>query len=201
MNKKLMLATHNAGKLREITELAAPGGFTVLSLVDFPELSAVEETGETFAANALLKARAACRATGLLTLGDDSGLEVAALGGLPGVHSARFAGEDQCDRRNNDKLLAALRSVPTAERTARFRCVMAIVTPAGDEYTVEGTVEGLIAERPRGAGGFGYDPLFYLPASGMTMAELPLAEKNRISHRGQALRRALDVLRTISVTV
>ncbi|MDR1070994.1 MAG: XTP/dITP diphosphatase [Gracilibacteraceae bacterium] len=190
-----LLATRNSGKLREIADLAGPEGFEVLSLADFPALAEVEETGETFAANALLKARAACRATGLITLADDSGLEVDALAGAPGVRSARFAGENHCDRSNNAKLLEALRETPAAERTARFRCVMAVVTPAGAERLVEGVAEGLIAAEPRGAGGFGYDPLFWLPEAGMMMAELSPAEKNRCSHRGKALRQALRVIK------
>ncbi|MDR1321624.1 MAG: RdgB/HAM1 family non-canonical purine NTP pyrophosphatase [Gracilibacteraceae bacterium] len=222
-----LLATRNSGKLREIRDLAGPEGFEVLSLADFPALAEVEETGETFAANALLKARAACRATGLITLADDSGLEVDALAGAPGVRSARFAGEMHCwqdrlsacgarrsrpqcgldyaakaavsylhcDRSNNAKLLDVLRETPAAECTARFRCVMAIVAPDGAERLVEGVAEGIIAAEPRGAGGFGYDPLFWVPEAGMMMAELSPAEKNRYSHRGKALRQALLVIK------
>jgi XTP/dITP diphosphohydrolase len=193
-----LLATRNQGKLREITALAGPEGFRVLSLADFPAAPEVEETGATFAENALLKARAACRVSGLLTLADDSGLEVDALAGAPGVRSARFAGEEHCDRRNNEKLLAALSRTPAAERTARFRCVMAIVVPTGAEYLTEGVAEGIIAPEPRGTGGFGYDPLFWLPGAGKTMAELAPAEKNRYSHRGQALRRALRLIKEIA---
>jgi XTP/dITP diphosphohydrolase len=200
MTDVLLLATRNWGKLREITEMAEPEGFKVLSLADFPALPEVEETGETFAENALLKARAACRASGMLALADDSGLEVDALAGDPGVRSARFAGEEHCDRRNNEKLLAVLRRTPAPKRTARFRCVMAVVTPAGAEYLTEGAAEGIIAFEPRGTGGFGYDPLFWLPAVRMTMAELPPAEKNKYSHRGQALRQTLQVLKEIRVS-
>jgi len=159
---------------------------------DLPE---VEEDGETFAANARKKAQTVARLTGRLTLADDSGLEVAALDGAPGVRSARYAGEAADDAANNRKLLAALAGVPRSGRRGAFVCAMALCAPDGDCRFFSGRLEGLIVEEPRGDGGFGYDPLFLVPEYGKTLAELPLEIKNRISHRGQALRQALEALR------
>lgn len=158
----------------------------------------VEETGRTFADNALLKARHAAAATGLPALADDSGLEVDALGGAPGVSSARYAGPRASDADNVDRLLAELAGVPAARRTARFRCVLAFVRDAADPAPVlaEGAWEGSIAEAPRGLAGFGYDPVFEDPASGLTAAELAPAAKNERSHRGQALRALVRALRS-----
>lgn len=185
---RLLFATRNRGKLAELRALVAPHGIEVDSLDDVDAPGEVEEDGETFTANAEKKARAALAATGLPALADDSGLEVDALDGAPGVRSARYAGPGQDDAANNAKLLAALASVPDARRTARFRCALAFVDAAGTLTVAEGTLEGRIGHAPRGAGGFGYDPLFLLP-DGRTLAELSAAEKNAISHRGQALRK------------
>lgn len=185
---RLLFATRNRGKLAELRALVAPHGIEVDSLDDVDAPGEVEEDGETFTANAEKKARAALAATGLPALADDSGLEVDALDGAPGVRSARYAGPGQDDAANNAKLLAALASVPDARRTARFRCALAFVDAAGTLTVAEGTLEGRIGQAPRGAGGFGYDPLFLLP-DGRTLAELSAAEKNAISHRGQALRK------------
>lgn len=185
---RLLFATRNRGKLAELRALVAPHGIEVDSLDDVDAPGEVEEDGETFTANAEKKARAALAATGLPALADDSGLEVDALDGAPGVRSARYAGPGQDDAANNAKLLAALAGVPDARRTARFRCALAFVDGAGTLTVAEGTLEGRIGHAPRGAGGFGYDPLFLLP-DGRTLAELSAAEKNAISHRGQALRK------------
>jgi XTP/dITP diphosphohydrolase len=155
----------------------------------------LREDGDTFEANALAKARQAAAATRLAAIADDSGLEVDALGGAPGVYSARYAGSPSDDVRNNAKLLEALRGVPAAQRRARFRCVAAFVDPGADaELTCSGACDGEILEQPRGDLGFGYDPLFLVPALGRTMAELPLDEKNRLSHRAAAFRALADVL-------
>lgn len=188
---ELVVATGNAGKLREIRRLLAESGIEVLGLDAFPDLPAVEEDGETFAENAVKKAATVARLTGRLTLGDDSGLAVAALGGQPGVRSARYAGEGASDADNNRKLLEALDGVPAGERQAAFHCAMALCRPDGECRTFHGEVAGVILDGPRGEGGFGYDPLFLVREYGKTMAELPLEVKNRISHRGQALRLAV----------
>lgn len=181
-----MIATGNRGKAVELQALLADSGVTVE-----PWQGGVAETGDTFADNALLKARAACNATGLPALADDSGLEVAALQGAPGVHSARFA--PGSDAARYEKLLAMLEGVPDGERAARFVSAIALVTPEGEEQVVHGVCEGRIGRAPRGDGGFGYDPVFYLP-DGRSMAELTREEKNAISHRGRALRRMLPRL-------
>ena len=190
----LLIATHNQGKLREYRTLLADLPLKVVNLdeagVDFD----VDETGTTFAENALLKARAYAAATGLLTWADDSGLEVDALDGAPGVYSARYAGPDATDEDRYRKLLRTLAAQPDAPRTARFRCVVALVTPDGAAYTTDGVCPGVIIDEPRGAHGFGYDPVFFLPDLGQTMAELPPATKNRISHRGRAAAAAKTVL-------
>ncbi len=186
MTDVLLIATHNPGKVREYRELLRdlPVRLTFLDEVGIDD--EVPETGRTFEENAVQKALAYARRSGLLTLADDSGLEVDALGGAPGVHSARYAGPHATDEDRIRKLLDALRGVPPERRTARFRCVIAVATPEGDLITAEGRVEGRIAEAPRGHHGFGYDPVFYLPDLGKTMAELPPEEKNRLSHRARA---------------
>ncbi|MDK2889350.1 MAG: XTP/dITP diphosphohydrolase [Thermoanaerobacter sp.] len=191
---KLVLATRNPGKVRELSQLLSPLGYEVLSLEHFPGVPEVVENGATFRDNAVKKATAVARHTGQLALADDSGLEVDYLGGAPGVHSARFAGEGHDDRANNEKLLRLLAGVPPEKRTARFRCVVAVATPEGKVFTTEGTCEGVIAEEPRGEGGFGYDPLFYVPSCGKTFAELDPEVKNRISHRGRALALMREIL-------
>jgi len=185
---RLVVATTNPGKVAELEPILGKLGYDVCGLGAFPGVAAPVESGETFAANAELKARHYAAATGLPALADDSGLAVAALGGQPGVHSARFAGDDATDEQNNALLLRRLDGV--ADRRARFVCVLCLVD--GDELlvSVEGRCEGRLLEAPRGAGGFGYDPLFVpdAPAAGgRTFAELPPAEKSRVSHRGLAL--------------
>jgi XTP/dITP diphosphohydrolase len=190
----LLVATRNAGKLKEIRRLLEAGGIRVVGLDNFPDAPEVEEDGETFALNAAKKAETIAGFSGLPCLADDSGLVVASLGGRPGVHSARFSGPDADDRSNNRKLLEEMTLVPENQRQASFCCVMALCLPGASTRLFEGRVEGLILERERGDGGFGYDPLFWLPDFDCTMAELPLDVKNRISHRGQALRRVVDYL-------
>lgn len=206
MKHSLVVATTNHGKLAELRQLLAGLDLEILSVADVSKKPIhVIEDGETFEANAVKKAREVARATMMLTLADDSGLEVDALDGAPGVRSARFAGERATDAENNAALLAALEALragpsasPTGDFTARFRCVLALVDPFvrdGEPFVVDGTCEGSISLTARGSGGFGYDPLFVVSGSGKTMAELSEEEKNRISHRARAvvnLRLALE---------
>lgn len=193
---KLVLATRNRGKVLEMAGYLEEAGLEVVSL-DEVGAPSVDEVGETLAENAELKAVAAAEATGLWALGEDTGLEVDALGGAPGVRSARFAGEQATDEENNAKLLAELSGVAESKRTARFRTVMALAAPDGRTWTTEGSLEGLILGAPRGEGGFGYDPLFFSPEAGRTLAELSTNEKDAISHRGQALRAMIALIRRI----
>lgn len=194
--KELVVATGNRGKLREIESICQGAVERLLSLADFPALPEVVEDGATFAENALKKALSAALATGIPALADDSGLVVDVLGGSPGVLSARFAGEGAGDAENNAKLLRKLLEVPAASRTAAFHCVVAICFPDGASRIFDGELKGLILLKPRGTGGFGYDPLFMVPEYGLTLAELPLEVKNRISHRGKALAQLLEFLRS-----
>jgi XTP/dITP diphosphohydrolase len=193
--RPVVLATGNRGKLAEFRQLLGDSGYEVLAQSQFG-IEPPDETGATFEANALLKARHAAQLTGLPALADDSGLEVDALGGAPGVYSARYAGAGATDAANIAKLLAALVAVPEAHRTARFRCAIAFVRTAEDAAPLlaHGAWEGRILAAPRGAGGFGYDPVFLDPASGLSAAELGAASKNARSHRGAALR---DLLRQL----
>ncbi|MDD4169146.1 MAG: XTP/dITP diphosphatase [Desulfotomaculaceae bacterium] len=195
---KLVLATGNQGKVREMSDILAAYGIEVLSLREFPLIGDIKEDGDTFKANAIKKATVTAGLAGLTALADDSGLEVDYLNGAPGVLSARFAGEERNDFANNIKLLHLLAGVPPEKRTARFQCVIAIASPGGPVHTVQGTCEGVIAGEPQGEGGFGYDPLFYLPEYGKTFAEIELELKNKISHRGRALEGARDVLIRLS---
>jgi XTP/dITP diphosphohydrolase len=185
---RVVLASRNRGKLREIVPLLDGLDFDLCTIDEAAPACELREDGVTFEDNALAKARQAAQATGLAAIADDSGLEVDALAGAPGVYSARYAGLPSDDARNNAKLLEALREV-RAPRRARFRCVAAFVDPAGGvELARSGVCEGEILDQPRGDLGFGYDPLFLVPAHGLTMAELPLDEKNRLSHRAAAFR-------------
>lgn len=193
---QLVLATNNPGKVRELAALLRDVGFEVRGQGEFgvPE---VEETGTTFVENAIIKARAAAQHTGLPAIADDSGIEVDALHGAPGVYSARFAGTDADDAQNNAKLVESLRDVPAEQRTARYRAVIVYMRYAEDPAPLiaEGVWEGVIQLEPKGSNGFGYDPHFYLPHLECTSAELEPAEKSRLSHRGQALRALLEKLR------
>ncbi len=194
MTRRVVLATGNAGKVRELQALLAGRDVEVLPQSQFGVV-AVEETGTTFIANALLKARHAAAHTGLPAMADDSGLEVDALGGSPGIYSARYAGAEASDADNNAKLLQALSGVPDAARTARYRCAIVFVRDAADPapLVAEGVWEGRIGRVPRGTGGFGYDSLFLVGSSQQTAAELDLAVKNRLSHRALALQQLLSL--------
>ncbi len=191
----LVLASNNAGKAREIGQLLAGCNISVRPQSDFAVPEAAE-TGLTFVENALIKARNAARHSGLPAIADDSGIEVDALNGAPGIYSARYAGPDADDAANNAKLLRALAAVADDERTARFQCVMVYLRHAEDPTPLicQGTWEGRILHSPQGDNGFGYDPLFFVPGENCSAAELPAATKNRLSHRGQALRRLLTAL-------
>ncbi|WP_416138643.1 RdgB/HAM1 family non-canonical purine NTP pyrophosphatase [Halomonas sp. HK25] len=191
----LILASGNVGKLREFHQLLSPLGFEVRPQAEY-DVPEVEETGLTFVENALLKAREASRVSGLPALADDSGLEVSALHGAPGIYSARFAGEPKSDARNNARLLEALAEVPEGQRRARYWCVLVYLRHAEDPVPliVQRCWEGEILAHPRGEGGFGYDPLFWLPDQAMSVAELAAAEKNRLSHRGRALQALVEAL-------
>ncbi|MBO9610100.1 MAG: XTP/dITP diphosphatase [Paenibacillaceae bacterium] len=196
----VLIATRNKGKAREFAAMFAELGKEVRSLHDYPDMPEVAETGETFAANAYLKASAIARIAGVPVLADDSGLCVDALGGAPGVYSARYAGEHAADADNNAKLLRELAAIGAGDAAgrlspARFVCALALVDPvSGRTVAAEGECAGWIVSEPRGEGGFGYDPLFCVPAYGKTMAELPAETKQRISHRAQALERLLAAL-------
>jgi XTP/dITP diphosphohydrolase len=196
---KVLIATRNPGKMREYESLLADvptGGLPVewVNLNDMGIDLEVEETGQTFEANARLKAATYAEVSGLLTLADDSGLAVDALGGAPGVLSARYAGPDATDRDRYLKLLRALEGLPPGDRAARFVCVVAIATPGGEVVTAEGDVRGRINFEPKGGNGFGYDPVFYVPGLHMTMAQLDESIKNRVSHRAAALQNAKPAL-------
>ncbi len=186
---KLIIATTSAGKLREFRELLADLPVRLVSLADCAGFPVVDENGRTYADNALRKAVAIAAWCGGIVLADDSGLEVDALDGAPGVRSARYAGSKQRAQANMTKLLRALAHVPAARRTARFRCVIVVARPDGATLTSTGSCAGRILDAPRGTGGFGYDPLFWHPPSGCTFAEMPAAVKNRVSHRAVACRR------------
>jgi XTP/dITP diphosphohydrolase len=200
---KLVIATNSRAKLREFEELLEGSGFELVTPRDLGLEWEVEETGASFEENARLKAVDAARAAGLPALADDSGLEVDYLDGRPGIFSARYAGPDRTggsltEREQCEMILRELEGVPDEERSARFRCAIAIATPDGAVRSVDGVFEGQIGHEVRGEHGFGYDPIFLLPERGVTSAELPPTEKNAISHRGQAARKALAILRTMS---
>jgi len=195
--RKLLIATNNPGKVKEYDRLF--DGLPVRLTYPAQEgiTLKVEETGETFAQNAILKARGFAQASGLLTLADDSGLEVDALNGAPGVRSARYAGPGASDEDRYRLLLRNLTGVPEKERSARFRCVIAIAEPEGVVHTAGGSCEGIIGFEPRGEHGFGYDPVFYMPEHGQTMAQLAPEIKNRVSHRARAAQAAYPILRKL----
>ena len=194
---KLLVATNNPGKVREYQALLKGLPLTLTYPAQEGIDIEVEETGSTFAQNARLKATAYARTSGLLTLADDSGLEVDALGGEPGTRSARYAGQGASDEDRYRLLLSKLEGVPWQQRTARFRCVIAVAKPQGEVHTAQGACEGVIAFEPRGEHGFGYDPVFYVPEHGQTMAELEPEVKNRISHRARAAEGARRILQEL----
>jgi len=187
-DKLIVLASNNPGKLREINVLLEASRIQVVPLSAF-SVPEVEETGLTFVENAILKARGAARHSGLAAIADDSGIEVDALNGAPGIYSARFAGVGASDQANLERLLEVLRDVPQEARSARFQCLMVYMRHGEDPTPLicQGTWEGRILPAPRGENGFGYDPVFYVPGEDCSSAELPAATKNRLSHRGQAL--------------
>ncbi len=194
-DEKIVLASGNQGKVREINQLLAEQQIAVVSQGEFNTPEA-EETGLTFVENAILKARNAALHCNLPAIADDSGIEVDALNGKPGIYSARFAGPECNDQNNNRRLLELLEGLPEAERTARFQCVLVYLRHTEDPTPIicQGTWEGIILPAPQGENGFGYDPLFWLPEQGCTSAELPSDVKNQLSHRGQALRQLLKTL-------
>ncbi|MFA6032640.1 MAG: XTP/dITP diphosphatase [Myxococcota bacterium] len=194
-SKTIVFASGNAGKIREMSAILAPLGMKIKVPSDFPGAPDPVEDGTTYAENALIKARALCAFTGLPALADDSGLEVDALNGAPGVYSARYAGTDQDAARNRQKVMAELDGVDAAGRTARFVCVIAFVMPGGGEFTFEGECRGLITGREQGSGGFGYDPIFFYPPAGMTMAQMTPGAKNAVSHRSRALAKLCHALK------
>ncbi len=191
---ELIVATTNPGKLREIKELLKDLDLKITSLSDYPDAPKVEEDGKNFAQNALKKAATIAMYTGKLTLGEDSGLEVEALGNKPGIYSARFSGTNATDKKNNAKLLRLLRGVPLKKRRARYRCFAALVDGKGVIDVVSGSCAGLVALRGRGKNGFGYDPIFFIPRYNKTFGELDPAVKAKISHRARALRKVKKVL-------
>ena len=203
LTPRLVVGTNNPGKLREFRDLLDGCGFELVTPAELGVEFGPDETGSTFEENARIKAVAAMTATGLLALADDSGLEVDHLGGRPGVYSARYAGGDRQDPSLSDEdrvriVLDEMRGVPDDQRAARFRCAIAIAAPDGAVETVDGVFEGRLAHQPRGANGFGYDPIFVVPELGVTSAELPPDEKNAMSHRGQAALKAREILRQIA---
>ncbi|MCY4642380.1 MAG: RdgB/HAM1 family non-canonical purine NTP pyrophosphatase [Gammaproteobacteria bacterium] len=195
MSQKIILASNNPGKLREIQAVVDTSRYQLIAQSEL-QIGEVPETGTTFVENAIIKARHAAQQSGVCALADDSGIEVDALLGAPGVHSARFAGEQANDVSNNEKLLAALEGVPDHERNARFHCIIVYMRHALDPMPIlcQGTWEGRILHKVTGSSGFGYDPLFYVPTHGCSSAQLDPMEKNRISHRAQALQKLMRVL-------
>ncbi|ADE71705.1 MULTISPECIES: XTP/dITP diphosphatase [Priestia] len=192
--REIIIATKNAGKVKDFETLFSPKGFKVKSLLDFPEIEDVEETGVTFAENATLKAEAISSALNKPVIADDSGLAIDALNGEPGVYSARYAGENKDDNANIEKVLQKLNDVPFEKRTARFHCALAIAVPGKRTEIVEGTCEGHILEEKRGENGFGYDPIFFVEKWRCSMAELTKGQKNQISHRANALKKLAPLI-------
>lgn len=188
--KTIVITTNNAGKAREYGEMLSPLGINVKTLADFPHF-AIDENGQTFQENALIKARTSVKQLGLPVMADDSGLMVDALDGVPGVHSARYAG-DHDDQANNRKLLRELAGVDDLYRTAHFHTTIVGLKPNGDQLVAEGRVDGHILRNPQGSNGFGYDPLFYVDELGCAMATLTDEQKNAVSHRGRALRKFME---------
>ncbi|MFA5508000.1 MAG: RdgB/HAM1 family non-canonical purine NTP pyrophosphatase [Vulcanimicrobiota bacterium] len=191
---KLLVATGNPHKVEELRRILGDAPCELVTLSEYPDLAEPEETGTTFLENARLKSRYYCQATGLAAVADDSGLEVDALGGQPGVYSARFAGGDTPHSVKMAKVLELLAEIPDQPRTARFRCVAALTFPDGRELHAEGALEGVIAAAPSGTGGFGYDPIVYIPELGQTVAEIGDQKKDELSHRGKAFRALVSEL-------
>lgn len=191
---RLIVATKNRGKLKEFAELLAHLPYDIVSMTDAGIKDDIEESGSTFEENAIIKAKSVWKITGDTVAADDSGLEVDCLNGAPGIYSARYAGEDATDGDKNRKLLRALEGVPAEKRAARFVCAIAVILPDGGGFTVKGACEGYIAAEPAGNNGFGYDPLLYVPKFGLTIAQMEADLKNSISHRGNAIRKMVEML-------
>jgi len=189
----IVLATNNKGKIRELSVMLEPFGLTVKPLSDFPEIGEIPETGDTFKENAFIKARTVAEMTGLVTVADDSGIEIDALDLRPGVYSARYAGEQCDDHANNEKMLAEMKDVPEEKRTGRYRCVMAASAPNGTEIDTNGAYEIIVAHGYKGEGGFGYDVIVTDPELGCHVAELDSEVKNKRSHRGKAMKKLLEL--------
>ena len=194
MLKEIIIATKNKGKVKDFEVLLNDKGYQVSSLLDFPEIKDVEETGITFVENATLKAEEIAGVLNKMVIADDSGLSIDALEGRPGVYSARYAGEEKSDQANIEKVLNELEGVPTEDRTARFHCALALAIPNEKTLVVEGTCEGAITFKQEGDNGFGYDPIFFVKEQNKTMAQLTSAEKSKISHRGNALKKLEQVI-------
>ena len=192
--KRIIFATGNKDKLKEIREIVSRFGLDVVSMKDAGYDLSIEENGTTFAENALIKARSVCLASGEMTMADDSGIVVDAMDGMPGIHSARFMGKDTSYRIKNAAIIEKLSGVPDEKRSARYVCAIALVLPDGRHYVCEDTFEGRIGYEEKGSGGFGYDPIFYVPEAGKTAAEMTPEEKNAVSHRGKALRKMEQLL-------
>ena len=190
----LVIATHNTHKFKEIEAILGKLPLKLISLAAYPDVPALEEKGNSYTENAFHKARPVAEFTGQWVLADDTGLEVDALGGAPGLYSARYAGEGVSFRENRDKLLKALKGIPWEKRSARFRCVIVLVGPGAETVQVDGIVSGYITEEERGEGGFGYDAIFFVPEWGKTFSELKPDEKNQVSHRAQALKKVRPYL-------
>jgi XTP/dITP diphosphohydrolase len=195
--KEVIIATKNRGKAREFEAIFARRGIIVRTMLDYPELVDVEENGQSFEENAILKAEALSMQLKKPVIGDDSGLIVDALDGKPGIYSARYAGEEKNDEANIDKVLNELKDILTEDRTARFYCALAMAVPGQKTITVSGTCEGRILEERIGTNGFGYDPIFYVPEKNLSMAELSSSEKNEISHRANALKKLDEILDSV----
>lgn len=194
---KIVLATHNKGKIREFQKCFLEIGWEAVPISDIQDIEEPEETGKSFKENALLKAHYYTKVINMPVLSDDSGIIANALGDKPGIYSARYAGKHGDDEANNKKLLEDLKPYPSAQRTGYYECVIALVWPDGREIVAEGRCDGVIRDFYKGIGGFGYDPLFYLPKLHKTMAELAMSEKNKISHRGKALKALLGKLKNM----
>jgi XTP/dITP diphosphohydrolase len=196
---KIVLATGNKNKIKEIKEkFSSSGSLEIFSLEELDIIPEIKENASTFAGNALIKAEEICRLTGLTSMADDSGLVIDALNGEPGVYSARYGGNNLSDTEKNELVLSKMEKIPEEKRNARFVCAIAIALPDGRSFTVEGVCRGLINNEPAGNNGFGYDPVFYIPEAGKTMAQLTPEEKNRISHRGRALEKAYEIIKKIA---
>lgn len=197
--KSVIIATKNKGKAKEFERLFSKYGMEVKTLIDFPDVPDIEETGETFEENAIIKAEAIAKLANSFVVADDSGLVIDALGGRPGVYSARYAGAEKNDEDNIDKVLSEMEAVNEEERTARFYCALAMAGPDFETITVNGTCEGMILNERRGSEGFGYDPIFFVPSEGKTMAEMSPERKNELSHRAAAMKNLEPYIEKLSL--